>query len=77
MEQLFETSIELARGGRTTSTGMPKPLDLALFTREFAREVQGAFPPVRVQRAMLAPLAWIARKRGLAGRYERPRPAYA
>jgi quercetin dioxygenase-like cupin family protein len=77
MEQLFETSIELARSGRTTSKGLPKPLDLALFTREFAREVQGAFPPVWVQRATLAPLAWLARKRGLAERYERPRPAYA
>jgi len=77
MEQLFETSVELARSGRTTSKGMPMPLDLALLTREFAREVQGAFPPVWVQRAALAPLAWVARKRGLDERYERPRPAYA
>jgi quercetin dioxygenase-like cupin family protein len=77
MEQLFETAVELAKSGRTTSRGMPKPLDLALFTREFAREVQGAFPPVWVQRATLAPLAWLATKRGLAERYERPRPAYA
>ena len=77
MERLFETAVELAESGRTTSRGMPKPLDLALFTREFEREVQGAFPPVWVQRATLAPLAWLARRRGLAERYETPRPAYA
>ena len=55
---------------------MPKPLDLALFVREFSDEVQGAFPPVWVQRLTLAPVAWLARKRGLAARYT-PRPAVA
>lgn len=69
MEQLFETAIALAEGGRTTKKGMPKPLDLALFVREFEQEVQGAFPPVWIQRATLAPLAWIARRRGYAQRY--------
>ena len=39
---------------------MPKPLDLALFVREFADEVQGAFPPAWVQQATMAPLAWLA-----------------
>jgi quercetin dioxygenase-like cupin family protein len=77
MEELFETTVALAEDGRTTSKGMPKPLDLALFVREFADEVQGAFPPVRIQRATLAPLAWIARKRGKAERYASRRPAYA
>ncbi len=76
MEELFETAIALADEGRTTSKGMPKPLDLALFVREFSDEVQGAFPPVWIQRATLAPLAWIARKRGHAARYS-PRPALA
>jgi nicotinamide-nucleotide amidase len=51
MEQLFETAVALADEGRTTRKGMPKPLDLALFVREFAQEVQGAFPPVWIQRA--------------------------
>jgi mannose-6-phosphate isomerase-like protein (cupin superfamily) len=69
MEQLFETAAELAQEGRTTSKGMPKPLDLALFVREYAQEVQGAFPPAWVQQATLAPLAWVGRKRGLARRY--------
>jgi quercetin dioxygenase-like cupin family protein len=77
MERLFETAVALAEEGRTTSKGMPKPLDLALFVSEFSDEVQGAFPPVWIQRATLAPLAWIARKRGNAERYAPAQPAYA
>jgi hypothetical protein len=56
---------------------MPKPLDLALFVQEYADEVQGAFPPVWVQRATMAPLARVARKRGRGERYAPARPAYA
>jgi mannose-6-phosphate isomerase-like protein (cupin superfamily) len=69
MEQLFESAVGLAEQGRTMLGGIPRPLDLALFTKEFEDEVQGAFPPRWVQRAVLAPLAWIARRRG------QPRPA--
>jgi quercetin dioxygenase-like cupin family protein len=76
MEQLFETTVALAKDGRTTRRGLPKPLDLALFVREFEREVQGAFPPVWVQRLALAPLAWLARRRGYDARYV-PEPAIA
>jgi hypothetical protein len=77
MERLFETAVALAQEGRTLGNGMPKPLDLALFVQEFGDEVQGAFPPAWVQRATMAPLAAIARKRGHAERYAPPRPAYA
>jgi mannose-6-phosphate isomerase-like protein (cupin superfamily) len=77
MERLFETTVALAEEGRTTGKGMPKPLDLALFVSEFSEEVQGAFPPVWIQRATMAPLAWIARKRGNAERYAPARPAHA
>jgi mannose-6-phosphate isomerase-like protein (cupin superfamily) len=76
MEQLYETAVELAKDGRTTRKGLPKPLDLVLFVREFEQEVQGAFPPVWAQRLALAPLAWLARKRGHAARYA-PEPAIA
>ena len=76
MERLFESAIALAQDGRTFANGMPKPLDLALFVREFEREVQGAFPPLWVQRIVLAPLAWVAERRGHAARY-RPEPAIA
>jgi mannose-6-phosphate isomerase-like protein (cupin superfamily) len=76
MEELFETVVALAEEGRTTRKGLPKPLDLALFVREFEQEVQGAFPPVWAQRLTLAPVAWLARKRGYGERYV-PRPATA
>jgi mannose-6-phosphate isomerase-like protein (cupin superfamily) len=77
MEQLFETAVALAEDGRTMLTGIPRPFDLALFTREFEQEVQGAFPPRWLQRLALAPLAWIAERRGYAARYvtaAEPRP---
>jgi hypothetical protein len=78
MEDLFETAVALAIAGRTTASGLPLPLDLALFTREYAREVRGAFPPAWVQRATLAPLAWIARRRTLPVLpTASPRPAFA
>ena len=76
MERLFETATQLAEEGRVTSKGMPKPLELALFVREFRHEVRGPGTPGWAQRAALAPLAWIARRRGRAERYTAPRPAY-
>jgi mannose-6-phosphate isomerase-like protein (cupin superfamily) len=76
MEQLFETTVALAEEGRTTRKGLPKPLDLALFVREFEQEVQGAFPPVWLQRLTLAPVGWLAKRRGHGARYA-PEPAIA
>jgi hypothetical protein len=69
MEELFETTVALAEDGRTTSKGMPKPLDLALFVRRFQREVQAPFPPAPIVRALLAPLAWMATRKGHGERY--------
>ena len=64
MEQLFETAVWLGEQGRTMLGGIPRPLDLALFTREFEQEVQAAFPPRWLQRLALAPLAWLSEWRG-------------
>ena len=69
MEQLFETAVELAMEGNVTRGGMPKPLHLALFVRRFAREVRAPFPPAWMVRALMAPLAAIARMRGHDERY--------
>lgn len=66
MERLFETAVDLAERGRTMLGGIPRPLDLALFVEEFEDEVQGAFPPMWLQRLVLAPLAWLARRRRCA-----------
>jgi mannose-6-phosphate isomerase-like protein (cupin superfamily) len=60
MERLFETAVALAEQGRTLRSGVPKPRELARFTREFEAEVQAAFPPRWLQRIALAPLAWLA-----------------
>ncbi len=70
MEQLLETTVELALEGNVTRKGMPKPLHLALFVRRFAREVKAPFPPAWMVRVLMAPLAALARSRGHAERYE-------
>jgi quercetin dioxygenase-like cupin family protein len=69
MEQLLETTVELALEGNVTRKGMPKPLHLALFVRRFAREVRAPFPPVWMVRVLMAPLAVLASRRGHAERY--------
>jgi len=76
MEELFETTAALAREGRTWGSGLPKPLDLALFVRRFEREVRAPLPPPSVVRATLAPLAWLARRRD-GGARDAGRPATA
>jgi quercetin dioxygenase-like cupin family protein len=68
MEQLYETVVALAREGRTLRSGMPRPLELALFMREFEQEVQAPLAAGLV-RAAMAPLAWMAARRGLNQRY--------
>ncbi len=73
MEELFEAAVGLAREGRTNARGMPYPLDLALFIREFEAEVRAPLVPPGLVRALLAPLAWAARRRGLAVRYAKPK----
>ena len=70
MEELFETVCELAADGRTLKSGLPKPLDLALFVSQYRDEVQASFPPAAIQRASLAPLAAIAKARGHHDRYD-------
>jgi quercetin dioxygenase-like cupin family protein len=69
MEQLFETTVELAHEGNVSRKGMPKPLHLALFVRRFEREVRAPFPPAWVVRVLMAPLAALGRRRGHAERY--------
>ena len=72
MEQLYETAVALAREGRTFRSGLPRPLDLALFMREFGAEVEAPFAPGLVQ-AVMSPLAWLGARRGLDERYARLR----
>ena len=67
-EELFETTVALATEGRTFRSGLPKPLELALFMREFSDEVRAPIGASLAQ-AVTAPLAWLAARRGLDRRY--------
>jgi hypothetical protein len=54
---------------------LPRPLDLALFLREFETEVAVPFVPRVMVRLVTRALAWLARLRGLDARYRRLRAA--
>lgn len=69
MEQLLEVSTALAQEGRTFLGGLPKPLDMALFLREFRRESQVPLLPPKVVEFLTAQLASLARAQGLDRRY--------
>ena len=72
MQELLETTAALAEQGRTFATGLPRPLDLALFMCEFDAEVRAPFVPAAVVRTIMAPLAWLARRRRLDSCYRKP-----
>jgi quercetin dioxygenase-like cupin family protein len=64
MEEMFAEVIEMAESGRMTRRGMPRnPLDLALLARTYDREAHAPLMSVAVQRALLAPLVYLARRR--------------
>ena len=69
MEDLLTTTAELAHEGNVLRSGLPKPLHLALFVDRFRREVRAPFPPPWMVRAVMSPLAALARARGHHARY--------
>ncbi len=77
MELLLETAAGLAQAGRVTKKGMPKPLDLALFVKQFKDEIRGPGSPGWLQRGTLAPLALLARRRRPALRHVAAKPSFA
>ena len=60
MQQLFERSGDLGRRGNLLGTHLPRPGDLAVFLREFEREVAVPFLPRRLVHWLLAPIVWLA-----------------
>jgi hypothetical protein len=50
---------------------MPSPVDMALFMRDFEREVRAPYLPAALVRAVIRPAAWLARRCGLDARYRR------
>ena len=66
---MIETLFGLARLGYTDSKGMPHPLQLALFAREFSDVIVFRSPPRAVQRVVFGALAPIAHARGYRATY--------
>lgn len=73
-KEFFEALAGLALDGKTDAAGRPRnPLLLASFVTGFRDEFEVASPPPLLQRAGLAPLAALARGRGVAAH----RPEYS
>jgi quercetin dioxygenase-like cupin family protein len=71
MAKMFTEIVGMAQAGRMTRRGMPRNLlDLAVLARTYDEVAHGPFLTVRLQRLLLAPLVWAARRR-------RPRLAVA
>ncbi len=66
---MIETLFGLARLGYTNAKGMPHPLQLALFAREFSDVLVFRSPPPAVQRAIFGALAPLAHWRGYRATY--------
>jgi quercetin dioxygenase-like cupin family protein len=63
MEDMFAEVVALAEAGRMTRRGLPRnPLTLASLARRYDQEAHAPLLTVRVQRFLLAPLVWLARK---------------
>jgi quercetin dioxygenase-like cupin family protein len=65
----IETLFGLARLGHTNKKGMPDPLQLAMFGREFSDAVQFRSPPLPVQKVMFAILSAVAGRIGYRATY--------
>ena len=68
-ETALETICGLCRDGKTNRLGVPTPLQAAVIAHEFADETALPHVPLRVQRALWAPLALLGRRRGYRGWY--------
>jgi quercetin dioxygenase-like cupin family protein len=64
MEDMFAEVVAMAQAGRMNRRGMPRNLlDLAELARTYDREAHAPLLSVPVQRALLAPLVFLARHR--------------
>ena len=73
MAELLETAAAMAQDQHAAARRLPSVLDLALFMRDFEREVRAPYLPAAAVRAVIRPLSWLARRCGLDGRYRRLR----
>ena len=73
MADLLATAAAMARDQHAAARALPRPLDLALFMRDFEREVAAPYLPGALVRWLTRPLARLASRRGLDARYRRLR----
>jgi quercetin dioxygenase-like cupin family protein len=73
MRELLETAAAMATEQHAAARRLPRPLDLALFMRDFEREVRAPYLPAALVGAVVRPLAWLARRCGSGARYRRLR----
>lgn len=73
MQELLETAAALAEVQHAAGRRLPSPIDLALFMRDFDREVRAPFLPAPLVRAVVRVTARLARRRGLDARYRQLR----
>jgi quercetin dioxygenase-like cupin family protein len=73
MQALLETAAALAQEQHAAARRLPRPVDLALFMRDFEREVRAPYLPPALLRTVTRPAAWLARRSGLDARYRRLR----
>src|SRR5437588_5906789 len=66
MEELFASAAAMGRTRLFPGARLPRLSDLALFLLEFQRELAVPDMPAFLVRALLAPLAWLGRRRGSA-----------
>jgi quercetin dioxygenase-like cupin family protein len=73
MQGLLETAAALAQDQHAAGRRLPRLLDLALFMRDFEREVRAPYLPAALVRAVVRPAARLAERCGLDARYRRLR----
>lgn len=69
METLLKTAAALAREQHAAARALPRPVELALFMRDFEREVRAPYLPAALVRMVTRPLTRLARWRGTDTRY--------
>jgi quercetin dioxygenase-like cupin family protein len=73
MADLLQTAAAAAQAQHAAARKVPSLVDLALFMRDFEREVRAPYLPAALVRAVVHPAAWLARRAGLDARYRRLR----
>lgn len=69
MQDLLQTAAAMAQNQHAAARKMPRLLDLALFMRDFEREVRAPYLPTALVRCVVRPVAWLARRCGIDVRY--------